>query len=117
MAQSASPGSVMGEYDDRRVEPKTVLVGMGMGATPERLGEIEQRRRELEKLSRPKPTEAFEQVMARRRGPARSAAVSPKEQKRQALPRRGPRPGLVHPDQRDEYGRDEESKSKVVLKG
>ncbi len=107
----------MGEYDDRRVEPKTVLVGMGMGATPERLGEIEQRRRELEKLSRPRPTEAFEQVMARRRGKAKAAPPSPKEQKRQGLPRRGPRPGLVHPDQRDACGRDDAADETVVLKG
>jgi hypothetical protein len=107
----------MGEYDDRRVEPKTVLVGMGMGSTPERLGELEQRRRELEKLSRPKPTEAFEQVMARGRGPAKVATSSAKEQKRQALPRKGPRPGLVHPDQRDAYGRDEAAEKTVVLKG
>ncbi len=90
----------MGEYDDRRVEPKTVLVGTGMGVTPERLEEIERRRKELEKLSRPPPSESFDRVMARRRADA-AAAPSHGEQKRRALPRKASRP----------------SRASVVIKG
>ncbi len=107
----------MAEYDDGRVEPKTVLVGMGMGVTPERLGEIEQRKKELEKLSRPKPTQAFGDVMARRRGRAEPPPATAKERSRQALPKKGPRPALVHPAQRDAYGRVESEDEPVVLKG
>ncbi len=107
----------MAEYDEGRVEPKTVLVGMGMGVTPERLGEIEQRRKELEKLSRPKPTRRFGDVMARRGGRGEPPAASAKEQKRRALPKKGPRPSLVHPAQRDALGRDGSEDESVVLKG
>ncbi len=106
----------MGEYDDRRVEPRTVLVGMGMVVTPERISELEERQQELEKLSRPKPAESFDKVMARRQGATAKPARAPKEQRRDALPRQGPRPALVHPAQRDAYGRDDED-TDVVLKG
>lgn len=106
----------MGEYDDHRVEPHTVLVGMGMGATPERIADIEERRRQLEKLSRPKPNEAFDSVMAKGRGAAVASTPTRKEQQRQALPRQGPHPGLVHPTQRETYGRDSDGET-VVLKG
>ena len=106
----------MGEYDDRRVEPHTVLVGMGMGVTPERIADIEERRRQLEKLSRAKPNEAFDSVMAKGRSATPASAPTRKEQQRQALPRQGPRPGLTHPTQRETYGRDNEEDT-VVLKG
>ena len=106
----------MGEYDDRRVEPRTVLVGMGMGVTPERISELEERQQELEKLSRPKPNESFDKVMARRQGATAKPARARKEEKRDTLPRQGPRPALVHPAQRDAYGRDDKD-TDVVLKG
>jgi hypothetical protein len=106
----------MGEYDEHRVEPHTVLVGMGMGATPERIADIEERQRQLEKLSRPKPNEAFDSVMSKGRGAVVASAPTRKEQQRQALPRHGPRPSLVHPAQRETYGRDSDSDT-VVLKG
>ena len=76
----------MGEYDDRRVEPRTVLVGMGMGVTPERISELEERQQELEKLSRPKPNESFDKVMARRQGATAKPARARKEEKRDTLP-------------------------------
>lgn len=105
----------MGEHD-RRVEPRTVLVGLGMAVTPERLGEIEQRRRELERLTQSKPREDFSTVMGRR-GQKPAPSPTPKEQKRQALPRKGPRLALAHPAQRDAYGREESDEASIVLKG
>jgi hypothetical protein len=107
----------MGEYDDYRVEPRTALVGLGMGVTPERLSEIAARSRELEKLGRAKPAESFERVMARRGSSAKAAPAPGKKRKREALPRKGPRPGLAHPEQRDRFGRSEATEDPIILKG
>jgi hypothetical protein len=43
--------------------------------------------------------------------------LSEKEKRRRALPKRGPRPALVHPAQREVYGREEEEEETVILKG
>ncbi len=102
--------------DDRRVEPRTVLVGRGM-TTPERIAELEQRAKDAEKVSRGKPTRAFSDVLGS--APTSTPRVlNKKEQRLAALPKKGPTPGLVHPGQREAFGRDgEDSDETVVLKG
>jgi hypothetical protein len=109
----------MAESDSGRVEPRPVLVGMGIGSTstPERIAEIEQRAKQVEKLTRPKPTEEFSQVLARRGSGRAAPQPTVKEEKLQALPKRGPRPSLVHPAQREVFGRDVDEDETVVLKG
>lgn len=107
----------MGEYDSRRVEPRTTLVGIGMGVTPERIAEIEHRRRELEKVSAARPERAFGEILSSRGDGAQVETPSVKQKKLQALPRKGPRPALVHPGQRQSYGREQASEDVVILKG
>ncbi len=104
----------MGIYDERRVEPRTVLVGKGMGNTKERIEEIEQRVQKLEKSARKEPIEPFGVVLARR-----AASMEPaREQKEEGEGvRRRPRPGFSHPAQREAFGRDEDGDEEVVLKG
>ena len=80
-----------------------------------RIRELEERAAQLEKISRPKPQKKFSAVLAKGRGAP--AEPTPKEKKLQALPKKGPRPGLVHPGQRQTYGRGEDADDTVVLKG
>jgi hypothetical protein len=102
--------------DDRRVEPKQVLVGTGIGTTPERIADIRARTAELEKLSRPKPTQEFGAVLAAKSAGRPKAEPSAKEKRKQALPKKGPRPGIAHPSQREAYGRDDDD-DPVIIKG
>ncbi len=107
----------MAEGDAGRVEPRTVLVGMGNSATPERIAELERRAQEVERRTRKKPLRSFSQVLAQHGKGAVEAPLSPKDEKYNALPKRGPRPSLLHPAQRDAFGREEEALEPVVLKG
>ncbi|MBN1959576.1 MAG: hypothetical protein JW841_01405 [Deltaproteobacteria bacterium] len=106
----------MGEYDDRRVEPHTVLVGKGMGVTPESIAQLEERQRLLEKSSTPKPNDSFLTVLSKKQSNNKKTTSSIKEKKRASLPSQGPRPGLVHPQQRETFGRDQNDDT-VILKG
>jgi hypothetical protein len=104
--------------DDRRIEAKGTLVGRGSGTTPERIAEIQRRAEQVEKLGRPPPTRSFGDIMeAKGAAPEGEEELSEKEKRRRALPKRGPRPALVHPAQREVYGREEEEEETVILKG
>lgn len=108
--------------DDRRVEPRTVLVGRGSGTTPERIDEIRRRAREVEKLGRNKPFRRFSTVIDglagnRQKGKEGKEEPSEKEEKLGTQPKTGPRPGLLHPAQRDIYGREQGAKEPVIIKG
>ncbi len=106
----------MAEGDDRRVNPRTLLVGLGMGTTPERIAELQKRAAELEKLARKPPAEQFSGVLSRRAGAAPPKPRSKKDEKREALPRAAPRAKLGTPSQRAAVGRDEDD-DPFVLKG
>ena len=103
--------------DDRRVEPRPVLVGRGFGVTPEKIAELERRAAESQKAVRTPPTEAFAAILAKGRKTSDEEQLSDKEKRTQALPRKGPAPKLAHPSQRDTFGRDGDSDEAIVLKG
>lgn len=98
---------------DDRVETRVTLVGRGIGATPESIDELRKRARQLEKLTRKKPTKHFGDLLGEAEEPGDSEPDL--EPSSQSSPT--PRPGLVHPSQRQAYGRDENSRETVVLKG
>jgi hypothetical protein len=104
--------------DDRRVEAKATLVGRGNASTPERIAELQRQAAEIER-SRPAkpPSKPFAEVMAATAAERPAAAEPAKEKKRKSLPKKGPKPGLVHPAQREVCGREEEHDDEVVLKG
>ncbi len=106
----------MADEDDRRVEAKPTLVGRGSGTTPERIAEIQQRAAELERLGRRAPERSFAEVMGQTSLES-DEEPSEKEKKRRALPKKGPRPALVHPSQREVMGRGDEDDDPVILKG
>ncbi len=91
------------------------MVGRGNATTPERIAELQQRAAEVERQSRPPPSRPFAQVLAT--GQPAVRPESKKERRRKALPRRGPRPALVHPVQREVFGREDDVDEPVVLKG
>lgn len=103
--------------DDRRIEGRVGLVGRGSATTPERIAGLEQRARELEKLSRPKPAKSFAEVVG-------AGVAAPRVEPKRAKPRRerklmdkAPRPGLSHPAQREVYGRGEDADEPIIIKG
>ncbi|MEM6531501.1 MAG: hypothetical protein AAF654_02700 [Myxococcota bacterium] len=97
---------------DDRVETRVQLVGRGIGATPESIDQLRKRSRELEKLSRKKPTKKFGDLLE---GDDEEAVEEPAPEGDAAPP--GPRPGLVHPSQRQVYGRENRKGESVILKG
>ncbi len=93
-----------------RVEPRVVLVGRGIGATPENIDQLQKRSRQLEKLTRKKPKTKFGDLLAQ------DEEASEEEEVTEQAPK-GPRPGLVHPSQRQVYGREGSKDESVILKG
>ena len=94
-----------------------MLVGRGLGTTPERIDELRRRAEEIARSNRPKPAVPFEKVLALAANGAEKAAPSAKEKRRRALPKKGPKPALLHPSQRKTYGRDGDGDESVVIKG
>ncbi len=108
----------MADYDERRVEPRPSVVHSGNNATAQGIRDLEARRAQAERLARPKPTTPFSAVLAKKATEAgEEPELTEKEKKLAALPKKGPPPGLVHPSQRDVYGRADEADDTVVLKG
>jgi len=107
----------MADDDDRRVEAKGMLVGRGMGTTPERIDELRRRADEIAKTNRPPPAVPFDRVLALRAKDAKEPDPSAKEKRRRALPKKGPKPALRHPSQRETFGRAGQDQDDVVIKG
>ena len=104
------------DMDERRVEARLVMIGRGMGTSPERIRDLEQQQREIEKQNPPTPEEAFSKVLSRGH-PSHARIPTKKELATQALPQKGPRPALSHPAQRKTFGRDPSPTESIVLKG
>lgn len=104
----------MADDKKNRVEVRLSLAGRGMSATPDRIAEMQQQVAQHEKLTKAKPTRSFAAVLNSKIPPA-PRALSEKEKRYAALPAKGPKPSIVHPDQRDVFGRAEDDI--VVLKG
>lgn len=110
--------SPMADNDDYRVEPRqSVVGGGGMNATPERIAELAQRQAKMERMARTPPKTPFSDVLAKGKAAPEEKPLSEKEKKLQALPKKGPRPAMSHPALKKRFGRSEESKEDVVLKG
>jgi hypothetical protein len=103
--------------EDRRVELRATLVGRGNATTPERIAELQRQAAEIDKARPVKPRKPFADVMATKGAEQPAAALPTREKKRRSLPKKGPKPGLVHPVQREVYGRGEDGDDNVVLKG
>ena len=105
--------------DDRRVEPKPMLVGRGSGTTPERIEQLRKQADDRARATRKPPSQPFSAVLAKGRDKPDSEPESEAEEESQdELPEKGPRPGLVHPSQKESYGREgKEGKDVVILKG
>jgi hypothetical protein len=107
----------MGDGDDRRVEARLDLTGRGLAATPERIADLQRQVAELDKRHPTPPVKTFDKVMAEKGAKAQAPAETVKQKKLKALPKRGPRPGLKHPSQRQTYGRADDTDDPVILKG
>ncbi len=107
----------MADGDDRRVEARLDLTGRGLGATPERIAELQRQAAEIDKRHPAPPVKSFAKVMAEKGAKAPPPAETLKQKKLKALPKSGPKPGLKHPSQRQAYGREDDSNEPVILKG
>ncbi len=101
--------------DNNRVELRLALAGRGFATTPERVQELQKQAERVEKLNRPKPEVSFASVLGQTK-PV-EANVSEKDKRHAALPKKGPKPALAHPGQRETFGRDEVEDEFVVIKG
>ena len=100
-----------------RVEPRTALVGRGLGASPERIEELREEAERIDKLHRPAPARPFDEVLASVRDEDTTPATEQDADGVEELPPKGPRPALLHPAQRERYGREGRDEEVVVLKG
>jgi hypothetical protein len=107
----------MAEGDDRRVEARLGLTGRGLGATPERIADLQRQVAEIDKRHPTPPVKTFDKVMAEKGARAEAPVETLKQKKLRALPKKGPKPGLKHPSQRRTYGREDETDEPVILKG
>ncbi len=101
-----------------RVEPRNILVGTGMGVTPERLEEIEARRIQSERLNRPAPERPFSAVLTEAMERSAKNETAAEGDALPLKPSRGN--GLLSAYQREILGLDEEedtSGAKVLFKG
>jgi hypothetical protein len=103
----------MADEGDRRITAKTMLMGSGMGTTPERLAELQRRAAELDKLAKKAPAAAFASVLSQK-GRAAPVARSKKDEKRDALPKKAPRQRLGTPAQRALVGQDGDTDPFIV---
>lgn len=102
-----------------RVEPRNILVGTGMGVTPERLQEIEAQRVQSARVNRPAPERPFKEVLAATI--ERVAKEQDSSADEDALPQKpSPGGGLLSAYQREILGMDDDetdSTAKVLIKG
>jgi hypothetical protein len=96
--------------DDIRVETRLNLVGRGSGTTPERIAELEARAKDMDRMRR-KPTPGFGALIKVDAEPEKKPARPRKERKLTATPK----PGMVHPKQRETFGRNDDDD--VIIKG
>lgn len=97
--------------DERRVEPRAVLVGRGMSSTPERIQEIYERAKSLEKAQRKKPEQPFAAVLAK------NVKISEKKSEQEPTKKKMPKRGVAHPALKKVYGRQDIRDEDVVIKG
>lgn len=102
-----------------RIEVSVTLTGSGASATPERIASLQRQQIEQSRPDKATAAAAFASVMRGKGGGSGKvpAKLSAKEEKQQALPKKGPKPGMVHPGLRDAFGRDEYDDGDVVVKG
>jgi hypothetical protein len=105
--------------DDRRVDGPRLLIGRSLGPSPEDIDNLQRRARDLEKSQKAPPKEAFAKVL--RRGHSgqdtEKKEENENEMEAEAIPKKGPRPSLLHPSQRSSFGRSPDSDEPIVLKG
>ncbi len=101
----------MADDEDRRVEPRIMTVGgLSLHATPEGIASMQAKAQKLERLGH-KPTTSFSEILKA----GKPEHAKPQENIEDERPKKGPRPGLAHPVQREIFGRGENSI--VVIKG
>ena len=103
--------------DEWRVEPRNILVGRGMGVTPERIDELQQRALKSERVNRPPPETPFSEIFKVKLADRKRPTVESDEEEEQPK-NRGPSSPL-NPYQRDLLGLDEEygEDERIIVKG
>ncbi len=109
----------MAENDDGRVESRLAAIGRGFSSTPERIAKLQAQAEALAKQPSGKPQRSFSKVLGSRPAPVASRRVQFREERKSALPEKGPRPSghgarlrrKLHDDL------DDELTTEVVIKG
>ncbi|MBT6176728.1 MAG: hypothetical protein HOI23_05735 [Deltaproteobacteria bacterium] len=109
----------MAENDDGRVESRLAAVGRGFSATPERIAKLQAQAEAIERQNPAKPSKSFSSVLGDKplRPQSRSAAF--RDERKAALPKRGPRPTMAQMGLKAKLKLDDETEptEPVVIKG
>ena len=108
----------MAENDDGRVESRLAAVGRGFSATPERIAKLQAQAEAIERQNPAKPSKSFSSVLGDKPSRPQSRNAAFRDERKAALPKRGPRPTMVQIGLRAKLKiEDEESPEPVVIKG
>lgn len=109
----------MAENDDGRVESRLAAIGRGFSATPERIAKLQAQAQALARQPTSKPTKSFSSVLGEKPAQPQSRNSKFRDQRKAALPKRGPRPTLGQMGLRSKLSSDEDLKDEqdVILKG
>ena len=82
----------MADNDDGRVESRMAAIGRGFSATPERIAKLQEQAEALAKKPAGPPVRSFSRVLGDRPAPEVSRRAQFRDQRKAALPRKGPMP-------------------------
>ena len=109
----------MADNDDGRVESRLAGIGRGFSATPERIAQLQKQAEALAKQPMGKPERSFAKALGDRPVPSPSRRAQFRDQRKAALPKKGPIPTAAGMKLKREIEQDLEDKNgnkEVVLK-
>ena len=109
----------MADNDDGRVESRLAGIGRGFSATPERIAQLQKQAEALAKQPTGKPERSFAKALGDRPGRIQSRREQFRDQRKAALPKKGPIPTGTGMKLKRELERDLDDKGgdkEVVLK-
>ena len=110
---------VLAENDGGRVESRPAAIGRGFSATPERIAKLQSQVEALERQPSGELSKSFSSVLGEKPAAPQSRKVQFRDQRKAALPKRGPRPTLGQLGLKSRLWAEEDSKEPedIIIKG
>lgn len=109
----------MAENDDGRVESRLAGIGRGFSATPERIAKLQAQAEALARQPTGEPLKSFSSVLGEKPSAPKSRNAQFRDQRKAALPKRGPRPTLGQLALKSQLSGEKDSKEPedIIIKG